>query len=539
MTPPATLKIPDGTDITSTKPARRKRAPKRAGKAPAVRVVKPGAKPTSSTSLDLLEVGKVHPVPCVLIDPCPWQPRQVFEPNALELLGLSIKKHGQQQNGTGRVVDGRVQLIAGERRLRACKLAGVRDYLVKIVEATDAEAVELAGGENLEREQLNAIEKATHYQAMIDVAGHTQQQVAERYKVSQPTVAQHLALLKLPEVWRQRVITGVIPATWARELVAVAEHPGVLDACEDEWKDLRESDPIDSPREFKELIHEAVGRVSRDLGESWRVHFKMTPKRRKELSPVTIKTPWGGSETVTFNVARFDELNAEAAARHAAGGKPKPAKTSGGKADPAADAARAKKILARRLWASRCRWLADQCRQQLDANPVTAHGVGLRLFITLAGNPGRRASTHHTIAEAVRSLGSKGRGGDLHRVDLFATLTHANETRAAENHEATIASVIRETVRSALLDDPTDYGAAFTAEQVAAAADLLGVKMADDWKLDDDFLQLHTKPQLLALAKEWKHTPQSEKRGDLIAELLRDCADAPAPKSLLKAKAPR
>ena len=152
----------------------------------------------------------------------PKQPRKDFDETALSELAASLKLHDIIQPLTvSRMPNGKFRLIAGERRYRAAKIAGLKDVPVYIRQANDAELLELALLENLQRENLNAIEIALSYKRLMDELDYTQEQVAERMGKERSTVTNYIRLLKLPPDIQVAVRTGVISMGHARALINV------------------------------------------------------------------------------------------------------------------------------------------------------------------------------------------------------------------------------------------------------------------------------------------------------------------------------
>ncbi|MGB3904972.1 MAG: ParB/RepB/Spo0J family partition protein [Anaerolineae bacterium] len=153
------------------------------------------------------------------IVPNPRQPRQALDPQALQELATSIKEQGLVQPVVVTQVEGRYQLLVGERRWRAAKLAGLEMVPVVIREATPQQMVELALVENLQREDLNPLEIATAYQQLVDEFGMTQQQVADRVGKNRVTVTNTLRLLNLPAKVKEALLADDISEGHARALL--------------------------------------------------------------------------------------------------------------------------------------------------------------------------------------------------------------------------------------------------------------------------------------------------------------------------------
>lgn len=165
------------------------------------------------------------------IEPNRDQPRKVFDQEALEELAESIRQHGLIQPILVRPAKGGVySIIAGERRWRASRLAGLVKVPVIIKECSDEETAQLALIENLQREDLNPIEEAEGYKKLMDDYTLTQERVAELVGKSRPAVANALRLLGLPEDIRALLLSGQITAGHARALLAITDK-GVLAAA--------------------------------------------------------------------------------------------------------------------------------------------------------------------------------------------------------------------------------------------------------------------------------------------------------------------
>lgn len=141
----------------------------------------------------------VHTISVALIKPNPYQPRQHFRQEKLEELSASIAEKGILQPLTIRKRDGEYEIVAGERRWRAAQKAGLLEVPAILRDYSDQDMLELALVENLQRDELNAIEEAVAYRQLIDQFGLTQEQVAERVGRSRVSVANTLRLLKLPK----------------------------------------------------------------------------------------------------------------------------------------------------------------------------------------------------------------------------------------------------------------------------------------------------------------------------------------------------
>lgn len=173
-------------------------------------------KPNSVPSTGIMRI----PVDQIQINP--KQPRHDFDEQALNELAESIKLHDIIQPITVvKLANGKFQLISGERRWRASKLAGLNDIPAYIRTANDQQMLEMALLENLQRENLNAIEIGLSYKRLMDDCDLTQEQVAERMKKERSTVANYLRLLKLPPDIQKSVRDGSISMGHARALISL------------------------------------------------------------------------------------------------------------------------------------------------------------------------------------------------------------------------------------------------------------------------------------------------------------------------------
>ena len=167
------------------------------------------------------EMVATNTLPLNEIMPNKEQPRKTFDEGALQELADSITQHGVLQPLLVRpLVTGGYQLVAGERRWRASRMAGLKEVPVVVKELSDVETMEIAIIENLQREDLNPIEEAEGLQALIDRCGFTQEEVATSVGKSRPAIANALRLLKLPQEVRDMTKNGEISAGHARALLS-------------------------------------------------------------------------------------------------------------------------------------------------------------------------------------------------------------------------------------------------------------------------------------------------------------------------------
>lgn len=151
----------------------------------------------------------------------PYQPRKHFDEAAIQELSASIKEHGVLQPIILRKVGSAHEIVVGERRFRAAKLAGLKEIPAVVRQLTDTESMELAILENLQREDLSPIEEAEAYQNLMDSLALTQEQLAFRLGKSRPHIANHIRLLALPEKVRKDITDGKLSMGHGRTLLGL------------------------------------------------------------------------------------------------------------------------------------------------------------------------------------------------------------------------------------------------------------------------------------------------------------------------------
>ena len=172
-------------------------------------------------------------LPIYKVEPNASQPRQDFDEEELEALSESIQVHGVIQPLTVRELpSGYYQIIAGERRWRAARMAGLSEIPAVVIEADDKKAMELALIENLQRQDLNAMEEALGYQSLMQDYGLTQEEAASRVGKSRSAVANALRLLNLPEPIAQMLREGKLTAGHARAVLKLKTEKKQLEAAQ-------------------------------------------------------------------------------------------------------------------------------------------------------------------------------------------------------------------------------------------------------------------------------------------------------------------
>ncbi len=207
---------------------------------------------------DVLSDGPVRTVSLQSVEPNKKQPRKYFDKEALQVLADSIAANGLLQPIVVRGIDGgRYQIISGERRWRACRMAGLQEVPVVVREEDDRAALELGLIENLQREDLNVVEEAEGYRVLMNEYSMTQEQVAAKVGKSRPVVANALRILALPEDVLTLVLTGSLTSGHSRALLPLC------DALTEEevYKTAKEvSDKNLTVRETEGLVRSRLGK---------------------------------------------------------------------------------------------------------------------------------------------------------------------------------------------------------------------------------------------------------------------------------------
>ena len=180
-----------------------------------------------------IENSAYRELPIYKVEPNPDQPRRDFDEEELQALADSISVHGVIQPLTVRELpSGYYQIIAGERRWRAARIANLSEVPVVVIEADDKKAMELALIENLQRQDLNPVEEALGYQSLINEYGLTQEEAASRVGKSRPAVANSLRLLGLTAEVLEKVKRGELTAGHARAILTLKSEKKQLEAAQ-------------------------------------------------------------------------------------------------------------------------------------------------------------------------------------------------------------------------------------------------------------------------------------------------------------------
>lgn len=232
-------------------------------------------------------------LPISKVEPRSEQPREYFDQEALEALADSIRQYGLIQPITVRKLDsGYYQIIAGERRWRASRLAGLTEVPVRVIEADDRRTAELALVENLQREDLNPIEEAKGYKLLIEEYGLTQEDAARSVGRSRPAVTNAMRLLMLTPPVMEMVEKGNLSAGHARAILSVSEPSKQLAAANEIIKknySVRKAEqlaariarePRQAPEESGEISVDYAAEISNELSKKLGRKVKLIDGKR-------------------------------------------------------------------------------------------------------------------------------------------------------------------------------------------------------------------------------------------------------------------
>lgn len=425
----------------------------------------------------------------VLINPSPMNPRKHFDPDELKKLADSMKANGQIQEivvyKAEQMHNEGYEIIAGERRWRAAKIAKLKFLRCNVIDVTEEEAIELRGLENFQRQDFNAIEEATWFRQMLENCDYTQAALAKKLGVTQSHISNRVRLLQLPEFFQDKIISGEIPPSLARLMVPLVKHEQVSQALQEKYR----KDFLEELFDFDIYLRESVESVGRPL-ES--IQFNRNAKVDKELDVLTINESDGFKSEYAMNVEYFDQLQSEAKKEE----KKKQEK-------PKKNIDQPKEKFSVNDWQYRNKielyksdWIKSQI-QQLGKIP----DAYVLPFAIVFDSP-------YLISNDKNILSAK--GAELKKLAQKAILASIDE--------------------------------AYSLPMLTEAASLLGIKI-EDWKYDKEILTRLTKCYLEVIAREWKLISKKADKEEFLklGEVERRnwinerSEGLTAPKSLLKA----
>ena len=499
-------------------------------------------------------------------------PYQKRRPDAASLhdLAESLRAYGLRQAVVVRTIGpGKYEILAGHRRTMAAATIGWSRIRCSVQEATDAEAREVVLLENLHRRDLSAVEEAESLREILDApGGPTQEQLGRRLGKSQPYIASRLGLLRLPDAWRQAIITGAMPASYARALVGLADRPRAHKAVEAaiaglggkngttkrtkgaKGKEKAEPEGERTVRSYEEFcgdLGEQIKSAGRSMNRVWYdkqmardvVLGRVTPEQAAELDVVEVPGfTWDGRPEpcrVALNVDAWTRLAREqqareeaklAAGKGKAAGKPKdpekmtPAEKRAAAAAERENRERVAQQRARRRRDIRTDWLRMLVARRIQDVTVTDREEMAGLLLFAAGSCGMHDDEIESSLEA--------RGG--RRGDLLATLQDPAWTAS------TIWDVAGDAAAGLFwsVEDvaPVNTVPRQDVEQIAA---WLQVDLEAAWKLEqlgplsEAWWNAHDKEELLAICDRVDAGGQSGmKKTELVGLLLRKNMPTPA-----------
>ncbi len=248
-------------------------------------------------------------IPIADLSPNPHNPRHVFDEAQLRELARSIGEKGVLQPIVARPTDepGHYEIVAGERRWRAAQKAGVHEIPVVIREMSEAEALEVALIENIQRSDLNALEEAMGYAQLMEQFGYTQQQLADTLGKSRSHIANTMRLLGLPEDVKAMIAAGELSAGHARALIATGDPSGLAKKIAKLGLSVREAEKLS--REEGREAHQAKGGGAK-APETKSADVRALENRLEEALGLTVdvtdKGRKGGRVTITYKT--LDQL---------------------------------------------------------------------------------------------------------------------------------------------------------------------------------------------------------------------------------------
>ena len=238
------------------------------------------------------------------IEPNKEQPRKEFDTELLNQLAQSITKHGVIQPLTVREKDGVYQIVAGERRWRAAKMAGLSEVPVRIMELTDSETAQIALIENLQREDLNIIEEANGYRQLTEKYGLKQEEIAETVGKARSSITNTMRLLELPEEVKELARQGKLSAGHCKALLSVNDEVKQLELAH------KAAGEGLSVRQTESLCRTASGKPKKRSAErTVPAFFTEAEISLKELTGRPVKiTPKKNKITLEISCRNEDEL---------------------------------------------------------------------------------------------------------------------------------------------------------------------------------------------------------------------------------------
>ncbi len=504
----------------------------KAARPPRPKPEKPAAVETSTTAKPEL-AGELRMIDVGLLRPSPYQTRRPPSEEWLIELGNSLRQDGQLTPCLVRPLpeSSGFELIAGHTRTAAAKRTHRPQLECRIVQCDDATARRLVLVENAKRRDLDILEKAQALQGLVDeyaAAGRSQRDLADDVGISQSEISNLTRLLTLPAAWQERLISGGITKTQARELLPWVDVAALWPVLESEWKRLG----VDHfALQFDSTLGACVRAVSRPLSgyyyddrsnRSIDVLVKPTDADRDSLEIRQWK-----KEPRAFNVKLWETLQA-AAVKKKQERETRRAETVEGKVA-------AKKITPKqaaeqhnkRLYRWKVRWLQQRIAAALEDKTEADTLVLLLVWFAQDG--------HTAAQERRKSLGKAfGVRGDAWHQNHAINIVKAVAAKPAAERTATLRRLLQEWVQHPAETGSTDM----PAPMVDWLAEHLGIDIVRQWSLERSYLELLTLDQLQWLASEWGvKGVRCMQRKAVIERLLVAGKEKPCPKAVRGIKA--
>lgn len=528
-------------------------------------------KPTSTTAAD----SDRRFIRLEDIKPSPFQPRQDFDPKKLRELADSLKDQ-QLTDCLVRLSPGykgasakqTFELIGGERRLRAAKLAKLSGLWCRVITADNKQAEKLATFDNLNRENLNELEKLQAYQRMLDHGVFASlKELAPHLKITPSALSNKLRILAVPQQWLDLISqeTFGVTATHLRFIVPWKDRSNVMDAV---LADLQEEAaeygegwrcPVGT---FEQIVTYAAKRCSRPIDScefidpnpglrvTSYVDETLTPQQRsdKQLDLQPLKLD-GKTEQRAFNISLWEDfiLSQRKETRKKDSAKQSP-ETSKPKQQPRKSSATERKgsvALQRKV----DRWTLTQLQRRIaerleavDAGPIDQQPLHLAEIVLghLLYFATNSDSASKRMADLMLSIeDADGTASTLTQISTFDVFASLASLPKGSDRRATLFGVVCRTLSRWWLGSCDGHRPDVAPAAIEQAAEQLGVSITDDWELTEEFLKLHSLTELLALAREWSYEPKVSLSActtiTLIDELLESCSDK-GPPAVLRTK---
>lgn len=515
----------------------------------------------------------------------PYQPRQEFDRAKLKQLGQSLKEQGQLTDLLVRIRPGyrgkstaqQYELIGGERRWRAAQLAGIPELWCRVVAADNDQARKMATFDNFDREDLTPLERIQAYRQLLEHGVYaTQKELAKAIGIKPASLSNQLRILDLPTEWHERISQEKfgLTITHLRYLVPWKDRQAVLDEVwsivEDEMQWSSEDGDTLLVSDFSHYVTQAVRDMSRPLDstefvrrqDGCQVHGYLThpiAKKFRDDPELDVQTVKLGPDTEkrAFNIPLWEQCYEQSKPK-----KKKPGKAADSGGDDAGDwnqklspgEAKAKaEAAAEKLQKKLYRWklsvlqsriskrFADVGPGRLDEQPIPFAEIVLQhlLWFCCQSDSDAAYRRRNELAAAIEDAGGRTKRDNANFVNTLDVFGSLMTLQPGSEGRSDLFVMVCHTLSTWWQAPCEGYHRDVTPEAIEHAAEQLGISITDPWELTREFLELHSIAGLTDLAKEWKYQfgPKVSGKASMIAHLLKQCSDAPAPKCVTKMKA--